>query len=77
MPLLSPAATIFQNICQAIMESLCQKKTWHDKALEAYHTAMAKCMCDCTKLLSRLNQNKQGNQQAKQDLTNTKQVQTL
>ena len=60
MPLLSPAATI----------SL-EKKTMHDKALEAYQAAMAKYTRDRTKLLDWIPTNREIKEQAKQNFTNT------
>ena len=47
------------------------EKTQHDKALEAYQTAMAKNTLDCIKLLDWIETNREIKEQAKQNFTNT------
>ena len=47
------------------------KKTWHDKALEAYQAAMEKYTCKRTQILDWIETNREIKDQAKQNFINT------
>ena len=52
-------------------EAALAEKTWHDKALEAYQTAMVTYTCERTKLLDWIETNREIIDQAEQNFTNT------
>ena len=47
------------------------EKTWHDKALEAYQSAMAKYSCERTQILNWINTNEEIKEHADKNFTNT------
>ena len=47
------------------------EKMWHDKALEAYQSAMAKYTCERTQLLDWINTNEEIKEHAQKNFTNT------
>ena len=50
------------------------EKTRHDKALEAYESAMAKYMCERTQILDWINTNEEIKEHAQKNFTNTNYV---